>query len=239
MSAADFFNSARAYKRELTGNPLDTLSQEDVDAINAATAARWQPAENENAAKAVGQPQAFFGAVRAFTGDLAQSQIDGFSALLTAIGAARWPCSWCAYGLATAYWETNKTLQPVKEAYWLSESWRKEHLHYYPWYGRGYVQLTWQRNYERADEELDLGGQLSLDPDFALKPDIAARILVAGMEQGWFTTKKLADYLPSDGAGGFDAFKGARRIINRQDRASEIAKIAVKFQDALAAGDWA
>ena len=58
------------------------------------------------------------------------------------------------------------------------------------------------------------------------------------MEQGWFTTKKLADYLPIDGPAGFEAFKAARRIINGTDKAAEIAKIAVTFQDALVAGRW-
>lgn len=43
MNAVAFFNSARALKRELTGNPGATLSQEDVDLLNSATAARWRP----------------------------------------------------------------------------------------------------------------------------------------------------------------------------------------------------
>jgi lysozyme len=43
MNAVAFFNSARALKRELTGNPAATLSQEDVDLLNSATAARWRP----------------------------------------------------------------------------------------------------------------------------------------------------------------------------------------------------
>lgn len=41
MSAAAFFNAARAYKRELTGEPAIGLTQEDVDALNAVTA--WKP----------------------------------------------------------------------------------------------------------------------------------------------------------------------------------------------------
>jgi putative chitinase len=170
---------------------------------------------------------------------LAQSQVDGFTALLSAMGTARWPRSWAAYGLATPYWETNKTMQPVREAYWLSEDWRKTHLTYFPHYGRGYVQLTWPKNYEKADHELGLGGTLIANLDLAMRPDIAARILVAGMEQGWFTTKKLADYLPIDGDAGFDAFRAARRIINGQDKAGEIAKLAVQFQASLTAGEWA
>ena len=52
-----------------------------------------------------------------------------------------------AYVLATAYHETAHTMKPVREAFWLSEGWRRDNLRYYPWYGRGYAQLTWRRNY--------------------------------------------------------------------------------------------
>ena len=38
-----------------------------------------------------------------------------------------------AYLLATAFWETARTMQPVDEAFWLSEAWRKKNLRY----GRG------------------------------------------------------------------------------------------------------
>lgn len=238
MSADAFFAAARAYKREITGEQAG-LSQEDVDALNAATVARWKPVEAISAQKALGQPSAFFASARAALGTLEQSQVEGFNALLKAIGEARWPASWSAYGLATAWHETAKTLQPVKEAYWLSESWRKQHLRYYPYYGRGYVQITWKKNYERADEELGLDGQLTADLDLALRPDIAARILVWGMETGAFTGKKLADYLPIDGAAGHEAFKQSRRIINGTDRADDIAKIADKMQGALLVGEWA
>ena len=33
-----------------------------------------------------------------------------------------------AYLLATAFWETARTMQPVVEAFWLSEAWRKKNL---------------------------------------------------------------------------------------------------------------
>lgn len=247
MSAVEFFDAARAYKREITGEQAG-LTQEDVDALNAATVARWKPAEAISAAKALRQPDTFFASVRAALGALSQEQVDGFNAILKAVGEARWPASWAAYGLATAWWETAKTMQPVEEAYWVknADAWRKANLRYYPYYGRGYVQLTWKGDdknppygYTRADEELGLGGSLLANLALALRPDIAAKILVLGMEHGWFTTKKLADYLPIDGAAGFDAFKAARRIINGQDKAGEIAKIAVKLQTALMAGEWA
>ncbi|NTV99551.1 MAG: carboxypeptidase, partial [Chlorobiaceae bacterium] len=49
-----------------------------------------------------------------------------------------------AYVLATTQWETSQTFKPVREAFWESEEWRKKHFRYYPYYGRGYVQLTWK-----------------------------------------------------------------------------------------------
>lgn len=134
-----------------------------------------------------------------------------------------------AYVLATSDWETAHTHKPVREAYWLSETWRKNNLRYYPWYGRGFVQLTWERNYKRAQKELGLGTMLTDDPDKAMDPQIAADICIKGMSDGWFTGKKLSDYITlrrSD-------FVNARRIINGTDRAHEIASIAREYDEAL------
>ena len=234
MSAEAFFDAARAFKRELCGSPL---TQADVDSLNAVIAT-WGKAKEPSK---LARPADFFASVRAAFGALSQGQVDGFTFLLGAMGAARWPRSWCAYGLATAWHETNKALKPVEEAYYLgtkADAYRRT-LRYYPAYGRGYVQLTWPKNYARADEECGLDGKLIADNSIALRPDIAAQILVKGMEQGWFTGKKLADYLPIDGQAGFEAFKAARRIINGTDRAEDIAKIAVSFDAALEAGGWA
>jgi predicted chitinase len=102
--------------------------------------------------------------------------------------------------------------------------------------GRGYVQLTGRRNYSEAGEHT--GADLVEHPELALKPEIAAKIMLWGMEGGIFTGKKLADYLPLSGRAGFDAYTAARRIINGQDRAAEIAKEAQQFEAALLAGDW-
>jgi putative chitinase len=134
-----------------------------------------------------------------------------------------------AYVLATAQWETAHTMEPVKEAYWLSEEWRKQNLRYYPWYGRGFVQLTWEENYDKAQRELDLGNQLTANPDAALEPDIAAEIIVCGMISGWFTGKKLEDYITLQKSD----FINARRIVNGTDKASDIAALAQDYDDWL------
>ena len=106
-------------------------------------------------------------------------------------------------------------------------------------YGRGFVQLTWRTNYIRADQELRLGGHLSGDYDVALIPAIASDILVHGMAEGWFTGKKLSDYLPSVGLADRTDFVDARRVINGSDRADMIAGFALAFQSALKGGGWA
>ena len=134
-----------------------------------------------------------------------------------------------AYVLATAYWETARTMEPVKEAFWLSEEWRKKNLRYSPWYGRGFVQLTWERNYHRAAKEL--GIDLTSNPDKVMEPEIAADILVIGARDGWFTGKKLKDYITLQHSN----YRGARRIINGTDKAAAIAEIAREYEEALLA----
>jgi putative chitinase len=80
-----------------------------------------------------------------------------------------------AAAIATTAIETASTFEPVREAYWLSEAWRRANLRYYPYYGRGDIQLTWLSNYLAAEEEIPIPG-LVANPDLALEPGNAARI---------------------------------------------------------------
>jgi putative chitinase len=188
--------------------------------------------------------KAFYGVLRAqklYGPTMEQSEVDGTEAVLNAV--AGWPLAWQAYALATAFWETARTMLPVEEAYWIgnADAWRKKNLRYYPWHGRGYVQLTWRNNYERADRELGLQGSLIANADRAMEPEIAARILRRGMEEGWFAFDSkgrhtCARHLPSSGPANQGQFEMARRIINGVDKRREIARIALSFQRALAAG---
>lgn len=134
-----------------------------------------------------------------------------------------------AYVLATAYHETAHTMKPVREAYWLSEEWRMSNLRYYPWYGRGYVQLTWRRNYEHAGEAMGL--DLTSDADVVMDPKVSAKILVRGMQEGWFTGKAMSDY---------NTFEGMRRVVNGTDKASLIADYAREYLSEVPARgfDW-
>jgi hypothetical protein len=244
VSAAVFFDAFRAWKRDETGDPSATLSQADVDAVNAIHAS-WK---RKLSPTGLADSSLFFGSVRNAFGPLSQSQVDGFERLLQAYGVASWPIAFAAYGLATGWHETNRRMQPVEEGYYLGSNAAafQKRLRYYPWFGRGDVQLTWKGDdkqphygYARADAELGLNGALLADPSLALRPDISAKVMVHGMENGWFTGKKLADFLPSAGEADIHQFSNARRIINGLDKAVEIADVALKFQDALKAGGWA
>ncbi|MDI6854381.1 MAG: SH3 domain-containing protein [Deltaproteobacteria bacterium] len=125
-----------------------------------------------------------------------------------------------AYVLATVEWETGGTFRPVREAYWKSEEWRRRNLRYYPYYGRGYVQLTWKENYRKYSEIL--GVDLVSEPDLALEPETALFILAHGFRTGAFTGKKLTDYVNEEKTD----FLNARPCINALDRAGEIATLA-------------
>ena len=188
-------------------------------------------------------PKPFFASLRAglLGPTLSKNEVTGCDAILAAMSGA--PLAHCAYALATAYHETAATMQPVREAYWLSETWRKSHLRYYPWYGRGYVQLTWDTNYKRADSELGLGGKLVKDLDLAMDPAIAARIMRRGMDEGWFAgdgsgRHSLKRHLPTSGPATLSQFTAARRIINGRDKDTLIARHAIQFQNALQKGGW-
>lgn len=131
-----------------------------------------------------------------------------------------------AYILATTYHETAATMQPVKEYGGTSYLQSKP---YYPWYGRGYVQLTWEDNYKRQDEKLGLRGALLADPDLALDPDVAKKVIIFGMYDGDFTGEKLGNFFTDT----LTDWYNARTIVNGHDRASDIAGYAEKFHNAL------
>lgn len=135
-----------------------------------------------------------------------------------------------AYILATAYWETARTMEPVREAFWLTEDWRRKNLRYYPWYGRGFVQLTWEANYKKAGEKL--GRDFLSDPDAVMDAGNSAAILVRGMMEGWFTSKALPTYVNPQASD----YRQARRVVNGMDKADEIAALARAYETAL--HDW-
>lgn len=162
---------------------------------------------------------------------IGNGKIHDFSTVEKTIEAIKWECdaqgiglkTQIAYVLATTEWETAKTFKPVREAFWLSEDWREENLIYYPFYGRGYVQLTWESNYKKYAEILNV--DLVKNPDSAMEENIALFILVHGFKTGAFTGRKITDYIDNF----HTDFIEARRCINGTDRASEIADLANKY----------
>ena len=188
-------------------------------------------------------PQAFYAGCRKVMGKLDQTQVDTIDRLLKS--ASHWKLPWLAYALATAWHECR--MRPITE-FGSRSYFRKydigrlaralgntpqEDGDGFKYRGRGLVQLTGYANYKNAGRELslDLVGQ----PDLALRPDVATRILVWGMEGGEFTGKALKDYIRT---GTYQEYVNARRIINGMDRATKIAGYAVQFAAALRAGRW-
>ena len=123
-----------------------------------------------------------------------------------------------AYILATTRHESN--FRPIEERRAKPNQTDIYNLQnrYWPsgFYGRGFVQLTWQRNYQKMSDFL--GVDLVANPALALNPKYAAQILVYGMMNGSFTRKKLADYINDQS----QDYYNARKTVNGTDRAALI-----------------
>lgn len=175
--------------------------------------------------------QIFFNNVRhsLFSGSLKQSQVDGMNFMLDVFERDyKWPdIRWISYAFATAYHEVAFTMLPIKEYGGQSYLQSKP---YYPYFGRGYVQLTWEDNYRRMGNKLGVN-LLNDNMDKALDPEIAAAVMYSGMRDGDFTNKKLSDYFSATANDPVNA----RRIINGTDRAQTIAGYYEKFLSAFTA----
>jgi predicted chitinase len=165
----------------------------------------------------------------------AQGKIHDFTTKLGTIAAIRYECnrqgltlkSQQAYVLATVEHETAGTFKPIEEGDYKGgprnlKSFQKQ-LRYYPFFGRGFVQLTWLSNYQKYSQLL--GVDLVKNPDLSKNPNIALFVLVHGFKTGAFTGKKIADYINDRKAD----YVSARRCINGLDRANDIAKLAQKY----------
>jgi len=187
-------------------------------------------------------PAAFYNVVRTKYGPLRTAQVEGFE-LLIEVAEARDVKLWdFAYILATVWHETARTMQPVTE-YGSSTYLRSKK--YWPYIGRGYVQLTWEYNYEKATryfrDVIGIDVDFVKNPELANDPDYAAIILFVGMAEGWFTGKKLSDYIDNideEDKEDLREFANARRIVNGTDRQVEIGEHALVFEAALKAGGY-
>ena len=184
-----------------------------------------------------------------FGGSLGGKQVEGMDAILDYWEKhyARKDDRWLAYILGTAFHETDKKMQPIREygsiAYFdkrygpppvgknpglartLGNTQAGDGARFC---GRGFVQLTGRRNYTDWDRRLGNAG-LVTNPELCQGLDAATRILIEGSVLGTFTGRKLEQYFN----GATADWRGARRIINGIDKADLIAGHAKQFYAAI------
>ena len=173
-----------------------------------------------------------------FSGRLSAGQKNGLTAILD-----EWEANykkkddrWLAYMFATVHHETDRTFRGIEE-YGKGRTkpyGRKIKMNRQPYanpdklyYGRGFVQLTWYENYEKAGKKL--GIPLLEKPELALDLKVCTQILFLGMIEGWFTGRKLATYFNETR----EDWRNARRIINGIDKADLIGDYAKRYYAAI------
>jgi len=189
----------------------------------------------------------FFDGYRSRFGPITQDLVDALEVLLSRIEQdARFDNTetdrrQLAYCQATFKWETAHTMKPIDEhgsaAYFNSRYGPQTNVGKMLgntktgdgalFHGRGYVQVTGRRNYAKA--KALTGVDLLTEPDRAKNPELAYQIAVQGMKDGWFTGRKLGQFI-KDGQADYE---NARTIINGHDKAQTIADIARRFSEVL------
>ena len=182
-----------------------------------------------------------FAIIRLKFGSLSQEAVDNINLIVETCEKYGLSYPQVAYLLATTYHETAHTFKPIKE--YGSNKYLSKYdtgrlakaLGNTPqadgdgikYAGRGHLMITGYYNYKFAGEQL--GIDLINNPDLALEPKYSAEILVMGSINGWFTGKKLSDYINDKKKD----YINARRVINGLDKARLIASYAVVFEKAL------
>lgn len=164
----------------------------------------------------------FFDRVRAdlFAGRVSATQVDGLNRIVDEAERRRpGDLRILAYRLATVFHETGKAMQPIEEGG--GEAYLRKKP-YWPWYGRGLVQCTWDYNYAKFG---------CASPADMLTWPFSLRALFDGMDQGVFTGRKIASYFTDK----IDDPAGARHVINGSDKAALIATYHGHFLTALKA----
>jgi hypothetical protein len=170
-----------------------------------------------------------------FAGALSQQQVDGQNVILglweyEATGTPMEDIRWLAYILATVYHECATRMWPTTE-YGSTEY--LEGKYYWPYIGRGFVQLTHEENYRKMSSLLGLIDDRDLveHPEVALDSLISARVMFRGMAEGFFTGAKLGQFFNETEDNPIDA----RTIINGHDDDELIAAYHDTFLAALEA----
>lgn len=195
----------------------------------------------------------FFAMVRnaPFGGKLSTSQIDGMNAILDAWLLTRYTdLRWLAYMLATVFWETRQTMQPIREANGSSDAqtiarldaaWKAGKLGQVKtpywregWFGRGLTQITHKENYALIGHII--GIDLVKNPSLALRMDVAIKIMFEAMLKGQslkgdFTGRSLEQYFNAT----TEQPEQARAVVNGKDKAKLIAGFYGNFLPALKA----
>lgn len=181
------------------------------------------------------------GSSNLFGGSLSQPQVDGMEGILNAfVKFGDGHTKTLAYALATAYHETGTRMVPVREGFASTDAQARAivaHRRYgkpgttgLVYYGRGHVQLTWEKNYRNTGKKLNI--DLASNPDMILDPELSARVLIEGLIDGRWNGKGkgIAHYLPENGP---DDLKNARRTVNVLDKWSLIGGYYKAFLSAI------
>jgi len=181
-----------------------------------------------------------------YFGQLAADRLAGLKSLFEKIVYDEdiYDIRWGAYLLATAKIETGHKFLPIEEdpQLWQQHTDAGEYAEELTikdetgasvknrYYGRGYVQLTWQDNYRALGQRLGLGHALEYHPEQALDADTAYAVASVGMREGRFRKDQtLEKYIH----GAYCDYYYARYIINGgnpPDAADTIEKYAIAFE---------
>ncbi len=156
---------------------------------------------------------------------------------------------WLAYILGTVYGEVGSKMEPVREGFKPTDAESIAHVkrllakgkikkdYSIPedngesYFGRGFVQLTWAKNYIEMGDRIGVGRSLYDNPSLALDPKISVPVTAIGMVEGFFRgdgqgRHTLSRYFNAT----TEQWSAARNIVNSgSDRPAEIAGYAQGF----------
>ena len=190
-----------------------------------------------------------FDIIRKKFGTLTQEKVDNINLIVATAEKYGLTYPQTAYLLASIAWETARTFKAIAEygkgkgrkyGTWYTNSKGQkygiagsggntylysEHPHLY--YGRGHIQSTWLDNYKYIKQRT--GVDVVNNPDLLLDDKLSIEVTVLALKGGWYTGKKLSDYINDSKKD----YVGARRCVNGTDKAREIADYAVVMEKAL------
>ena len=190
-----------------------------------------------------------FAIIRLKFGSLSQEAVDNINLIVETCEKYNLTYPQTSYLLASIAWETARTFKAIAEygkgkgrkygtlytnskgqKYGIAGSGGNTYLYSdYPhlYYGRGHIQNTWLDNYKYIKQRT--GVDVVNNPDLLLDDKLSIEVTVLALKEGWYTGKKLSDYINNTKKD----YVGARRCVNSTDKAKEIANYAVVFERAL------